>query len=275
MNETPLFSHELLNEYVKVLINSPWPGRRGSSKRCVYFTLCFFAFIHGGFEIHASARDISNRTGLSLRTVSGALSSLIQDGKISRIRTSNTNNRPSMLADVFEMTNFMTYTREEGSRNGGLDSECLLMGNWVEFEQYEYLTWQMHDVFRWKGLGKSCLEVYYDLSMHPGSKLVDVSNRTGRALSTIYRCKHRMMDEIVNLTNYQAISMISVEDNRYSIVEQDFDGIAVILGVDGDHTKWKKRYEHQREGFRRRVLRINQELGIETDTGYIREFSTY
>jgi len=263
------FNVELLNDHVCHVINSPWPGRNGSSKRCVYFTMCFFSFLHRGTIIHASSRDLSIRTGLSLRTISKALISLIENNLIIRIRRENTHTNPSVLADSFEMIeliNIMNSVDEE--------SECLLTEQMDEFEFYDYLLWQMHDVFRWKGLGKSSLEVYFDLTQHPASKVSDIAIRTGRARTTVYKCIKYMTEGIVNRITNEPTSMIIEENHKYSAVYQNLGEIAEILGVAGMSKQMQDRYQIEREVHRRWVLRVDQRDGRETIIGHVRSLDT-
>ena len=267
----PDFSVALLNDYVSTILNQPWPGRNGSSMRSVYFTLCYNSYCASGFMVHASARDISKNSGVGLNTVSDAIQSLITDGWISRTSRRHTNASPSILADEFKLEHMIDFFQAHPP-TGNLDSECTVMVQDENFAFFEYLEWQMHDVFRWSGLGKSCLEMYYYLSSHPNSSAIEIAKATGRSRTTVYRCYRHMSEDIIDIRTGEVHELVERENHKYRSINQNLSLVADILGVAGMSRKIRDKYRRQREKHRQWVTRTNQAQGRQTDPGFTRSF---
>lgn len=267
-----------INEHTQGVLNNPWRGRGGSSKRAVYFTLCFISYCARGFVVHASVRVIAERTGLSIMSVSRALNSLTEEQYIKCTLRTTENHRVSLRAYEYRLLNLINSMVNMGNY-GPLESECNdnEQFNDTNFAFFDYLDWQMHDVFRWHGLGKTCLEVYYFLNQRPGANIAEIFRGTGRCRNSIKRALDRMMYEIEDIRDHQIYPLVSKDGRRYYAIQQDLTSLADFLGVLGMGREKRDQYHHDREMHRRwaqrQIERGNE--NVDTNFGMITSLTSY
>lgn len=266
------FPVQKINEHVFWAINRPWKGKGASSERCVYVTLCLISYFHRGFIVHASARDVSERTGLSKDTVSNTLHRLRDMGWITKVTPTTQRQNPSMLAYEYRIDKMIEYMQWENPATW--DSECPITDHFRNdnFQFLDYIDWQMHDAFRRKGLGKSALEIYYYLNNNPGKRIVDIERSTGRSRTTIKRCITFMLEEIIDVPGGRTRPLISKRGALYFVLDENLSEIANILGVAGDGQRNANRNRVERERHRRWIVRLLQANGQDLPSylGYIR-----
>jgi hypothetical protein len=152
-----------------------------------------------------------------------------------------------MLAREYKLVKFSRFgIRTEDLEQSLLDSECFILDDTFDLDNLEYKFIQEDDVFNRKGLGKSCLEVYFYLSMHPNSTVGQIKTGTGRSLNTVKRCLTRMatIRDIRNNINHP---LISKENGKYSALNEDLSLIAELLNVAGIKAARSKLYNQQRQ----------------------------
>ena len=243
-----------LNEHVYCVVNKPWKGRKGSSLRAVYFALCWLSFHGNSYHVHADVRTLSICTGLSITTVSKARKDLEEKGYITNVARPSSKVHPSRDADEFILRKFLKRERKT-RRDILLDSECTFTAQPQDddFAFRDYLIWQMSDIFRFEGLGKTSLEAYYFLINHPNSTRGEIAKGTGRSKNAVKRSLDFMMNKIIGARNNHSFPMVIMHDNKYRIEHiierQDIKDVATFLNVDGHSDLKAARYHEERDRY--------------------------
>ncbi len=271
-NNLPIFNNRLVIDHFGEALNRPWHGKRATSKKHVYLTLCRIAYSHHGFCIHASVRDISIKTGYDISTVSEAINALIDDKLIVRIKRHNKRNEPSLLADEFQLTELIAYVQahQEEYRNS-LDSECSDIGGVEDFGFTNYLEWLCHDLFRYHGLGKSCLDVYNYLASNPEKRAGEIAEATKHAESTVYYNLRKLLREYTDITTGEVYTLAEKTGSKYRIVPCELQKVAEIMGVAGEGSAKREKHDNQRLSRRDWLTRKNPN----TPKGHIRSLQTF
>jgi len=117
---------------------------------------------------------------------------------------------------------------------------------------WECISTHNHDVFRYQGLGKSGCEIWQALEEGPKS-IKELENITGRHRTTIKR-KLEKMGNIIDYRTGEIISMVSIEDGKYSAKPGiNLDYIAELIGTKGMGERQKEQHIREREQHKRLI----------------------
>ena len=110
-------------------------------------------------------------------------------------------------------------------------------------------TLHTHDVFRFRGLGKSALEVWEVLG-DGDATVKEISKITGRHPSTV----GRVLKEIAGIEDIQTgelIRMVVKRDQKWHRLEVDLERVAEIIGIAGIGQQQREKHRKERERYRR------------------------
>lgn len=204
-----------------------WKGRTGSFDKPVYLAHARLAYKAGKENYHASCRSLAEESGMSIGGVNNANKRLIEYGFIEKVRNASAN-----LASIYSLVQTYTLPQYKDVR------ECISTHN--------------HDVFRYHGLGKSGCEIWQALQEGPKS-IKELVNITGRHRTTIKR-KLEKMGNIVDYRTGEIISMVSVEDDKYSANSSiDLEYVAELIGTKGIGARQKEQHIREREEHNRQI----------------------
>jgi hypothetical protein len=236
VHESP--KREFAREMLAQALNTPWPGRTGSTDKAVFCAHATLAYRSGHETYHASSRDLAEISGCQRVTVSTATGRLRQKGYLQLTAKAN-----FLYANRYRLAHFDWKVSE----NDPLTThQCEGVAQTSSF--------LLPDAFRSGGLGKAAYEVITALAK--GSSIVpDLARTTGRHPQTVRKALKRMLP--LRLVEQRGRTW-------HRDANTDFEAIATALGVDGALRRQKEK--HQRERIRRNVsqsiIRHRKDLGI-------------
>lgn len=220
--------YRLAKEAIAWAEASPWSGRTGSTDQAVLIAHASIALRRGQLIYGASAREIAELSGLSRTTASRRTQSLIEDGRIRLVEPT-----VGFQANVYDLI--------VDVHNGTvLSNDCHVMHS--------------HDVFRWKGLGKSAALVWHALNQKDSLTVAELEAITGKHQSTIRR-RLKKMASIQDPVTGESIPMVVEIDqkgaNRWRALDVDLEHVAKILGTEGTGDEQKLQHKREQTSFKK------------------------
>ena len=253
IDEDDVTSHVVIDN-LEYLLNTPWPGKDGPSRKAVYLAHLLIAYRSHKTQYSASVRELAEMAGVSISTASKANTKLVSDGFLKIISMSSGD-----FPVVYELENKHTYLHSN-------QYVRLLNLNIYDY-LYECSIILAHDSFRRGALGKSCWDIWTILSerLCTESELVEI---TGRDPSTVKKCL-KMMSEITCEQYGWSINLVKEEyfdDSQDEMVWntkdylsscelfEDLDRIAILYKSYGKGEKQKQKHLEQRSQFSSRFV---------------------
>lgn len=210
--------------------SAPWPGRAGLSERAVFLAHTSIAHQAGAPRWAASTREQAERAGVTAPTAGAATSRLCARGLLSLVLPPT-----AEYAGVYEFGAEVTnlYTTLPPSVR-----KCKSLSN--------------HDAFRWKGLGKSCAEVYAALGAVEVATVAELAERTGRSQRTIKRVLD-VMSRLVDAVTGEYLALVErAEGNNWRAVEGvDLEHVARVVRTAGAGERQRQRHAAERRAHKR------------------------
>jgi predicted transcriptional regulator len=198
-----------------------WEGRTGSHDRSVMLAHIQIQYSCGKTEYQASIRELAQKSGKCISSVSNANKRLEEQGFIVKVKESTCS-----LATIYRLGQTCTLPQYNTVR------ECSTLSS--------------HDAFRWRGLGKSGLQVWEAILESPKT-IEELEEATGKCRKTIER-KLEKMGNLIDMRTREIISMVAFNGDKYSPVNNfDLDYIAELLGTKGMGERQKARHEKERK----------------------------
>ena len=215
-----------------------WRGTRGASARALLAILVGVAGRVGeidgdGLVFRCSSRQASVLANIGLPAVTGALHLLMHQGWLRRLKRgwgAHSSLWRLAVPAVSENNNNQTTGR------GVLRTPLLLFGGYVA----------QHDCFTWGGgLGVNSALVLAALSQQPGVRIVALASTLNMTRGTVTRCLKRMAEQ----------GLVTHAGRRwYAVDDPDLVATSYEMGVLGRRKKKTKRYQEDRDQYRRWLL---------------------
>ena len=197
-----------------------WEGRTGSHDRSVMHAHIQIQYSCGKTEYQASIRELAQKSGKCISSVSNANKRLEEQGFIEKVKEST-----CLLATIYRLGQTCTLPQYKTVR------ECSTLSS--------------HDVFRWGGLGKSGLQTWEAILESPKT-IEELEEATGKCRKTIKR-KLEKMSNLIDMRTGEIVSMVDFDGDKYSPVNNiDLDYIAKLLGTKGMGERQKARHDKER-----------------------------
>lgn len=210
-----------------------WQGRTGAVDQLIYLAHANIAYKAGRLNYAASSRDLADMAGIGRTTASRSTWRLCNLGLIVPDKNAIADN-----ANTYQLSN---WDKAGHSLRTLTVRKCPTLSN--------------HDVFRYKGLGKSAGQIYAILQESPAS-IEELAETTGRHIKTIARALDRM-SKLSDSQTGEYLPMVESSDGKiYHSLPANLDRIAHIVGTAGKGIRQKK--EHLKE---RRLHRKSLDLG--------------
>lgn len=195
--------------------NRPWKGRTGSSDKAVYVAICKLAVECGKLNLHASARDVSERANVTPKTASKAISRLIEQGLLGKLAQGRGIEAHVYYLKPDKITNITTSISED-------------------LDDYS------HDAFHHSALGRTGGTIFYALGQNTSLTAAEISSQTGLSRSTVYK----------HLNNMRNIGLVTKTSRRWSLIHTDLVKVSDVFGTTGNLVKKIHTHEQQRYSFR-------------------------
>lgn len=203
----------------------PWHGRTGGNDQTVFLAHAQIAYRAGKIVFAASSRDLAEMSGLSHAGAINATGRLLNMGYINLVTEAI-----ATCANTYQINQSCTCQHTPTT--------------------LEYIHLASHDAFRYRGLGKSALQVWYQLQTEPLS-IDELAAKTGRHRITIQSAVEKMSG-IVDSWTGELVSMVEFDgDKWHACTDIDLDTIARLIGTSGKGAEQKKRHRAERKLHRR------------------------
>lgn len=216
-----------------------WEGRTGAVDQLIYLAHANISYKAGRLHYAAACRDLVDMAGVGRTTASRSTWRLLKTGLLVPDKSAVFDN-----ANTYQLG---SLDKVGHSLNTSIVRKCPTLSN--------------HDIFRYKGLGKSAGQIYAILQDTPAS-IEELAEMTGRHIKTIKRNLERMAKLADKLTG-EYLPMVASDDGEiYRPLPVNLDRIAHVIGTAGKGREQRK--EHAKE---RRLHRRSLEDGQQSNKG--------
>jgi Bifunctional DNA primase/polymerase, N-terminal len=221
----------LANVAVQWAISHVWTGRTGATDRAVYLAHCQLARQAGRIEYGASSRNLAEVAQVDHKTATKATHRLIDARLLAPVKLSD---RYSELASMYRLLHHSPLSNPVG--NGDLCKRT-----------HDAFRARGHGgTFKARGLGKAAAMIFEELGKSDPLTVGEISERTGRHLSTVWRVLRRMSCIVDRDTGEILVMVSQVDSGKWRACDDvDLDRIAKALGTFGGN-EWQ-RHKHERE----------------------------
>lgn len=210
--------------------NKAWEGRTGAVDQLIYLAHATIAHKAGRLSYAAACRDLADMAGVGRSTASRSTWRLCKSGLLVLDKNAIADN-----ANTYQLGNL---DKVGHSLRASFVRKCPTLSD--------------HDVFRYRGLGKSAGQIYAVLQDNPAS-IEELVAATGRHIKTIKRNLDRMAKLTDKLTG-EYLPMVASDANQiYYLLPIDLNRIAHAVGTAGKGRNQRKEHAKERR-FHRALL---------------------
>lgn len=199
-----------------------WQGRTGAVDRLIYLAHAEIAYRAGRLTYAAACRDLAEWAGIGFKTATRATWRLCDSGLLVPDKKAVGDS-----ANVYQLGSLDIVTHSPSS---SYVRKCVTMS--------------AHDVFRFRGLGKSAGEVWQALQERPATvdELVEITGRHEKTIRRVLGLMAKLTDPLTG----EYLPMVASDDGEiYRPLPVDLDRIAHAIGTAGAGDRQRK--EHARD----------------------------
>jgi len=222
-----------------------WSGRTGAIDRAVYLAHCQLAQQCGRIEYGASCRQLGEVAQVDRKTATSATNRLIDAGLLASVKRSD---RYTERASVYRLGVLHNSPFPTGLENGELCNK----------PHDAFRARGFGKMFKARGLGKAAGLVFAELQRGEPLNVKELTERTGRDRSTVWRVLNRMARIVDNSTG-EIVAMVKRDDagKWHAVDGVDLDAIARMLGTFGGNEWQHAQHERERREHRERLNNQN------------------
>ncbi len=112
----------------------------------------------------------------------------------------------------------------------------------------------LHEAFRERGLGHSAAQIFDLLSQGEALTINEISKRTGRGRTTVWRVLGRMA-QILDPSTGEMLAMVERDGKKWRACDGvDLDAVARVVGTAGASKRQHEQHERERAAHRQALL---------------------
>jgi hypothetical protein len=110
----------------------------------------------------------------------------------------------------------------------------------------EWVSLSSHDVFRYKGFGKTALQIWWHLQKSGPLTASELAQRTGRHIRTVRRNLDKM-SMVTDSLNGTVVPLVARDGSRWHVVEGvNLEFVAQVIGTSGVGERQRRRHQQER-----------------------------